>query len=116
MQAEPSRDAGSRQSSRERNRQVPLKKGRPQDLFHPQNNLSAVQDNLFLSQLPTRIVIGLVDSAAFNGHYTKNPFNFRPNGLSFLPLFLEGKQILAKPLTTSCTSARFSTCLRVQRR
>ena len=65
----------------------------------PLNNLSAVQDNLFLSQLPTRIVIGLVDSAAFNGHYAKNPFNFRPHGLSFLSLFLEGKQIPAKPLT-----------------
>ena len=58
-----------------------------------------MQDNLFLSQLLTRIVIGLVDSAAFNGHYSKNPFNFRLHGLSFLSLFLEGKQIPAKPLT-----------------
>ena len=94
----------------------PLKMVVLKTFFIPQNNLSAVQDNLFLSQLPTSIVIGLVDSAAFNGHYAKNPFNFRPNGLSFLPLFLEEKQIPAKPLTTSCTSARFSTCLRVQRR
>ena len=39
MQAEPSCDAGSRQSSGERNRRVPLKKGRPQDLFHPPEQL-----------------------------------------------------------------------------
>ena len=77
----------------------PLKRVVLKTFSIPQNNLSAVQDNLFLSQLPTRIVIGLVDSAAFNGHYAKNPFNFRPHGLSFLSLFLEGKQIPAKPLT-----------------
>lgn len=65
----------------------------------PRGNLSAVQDNLFLSQLPTRIIIGLVESATFNGAFGKNPFNFKPHGLSFLSLFLEGKQIPSKPLT-----------------
>ena len=79
--------------------EYPLKRVVLKTFSIPQNNLSAVQDNLFLSQLPTSIVIGLVDSAAFNGHYAKNPFNFRPHGLSFLSLFLEGKQIPAKPLT-----------------
>ena len=69
----------------------PLKRVVLKTFSIPQNNLSAVQDNLFLSQLPTSIVIGLVDSAAFNGHYAKNPFSFGPHGLSFLSLFLEGK-------------------------
>ena len=54
----------------------PLKRVVIKTFSIPQNNLSAVQDNLFLSQLPTRIVIGLVDSAAFNGHYSKDSFNF----------------------------------------
>ena len=58
-----------------------------------------MQDNLFLSQLPTRIIIGLVESATFNGTFDKNPFNFKHHDLSFLSLFLEGKQIPGKPLT-----------------
>jgi hypothetical protein len=33
-------------------------------------------DNLFLGQLPTRIIIGFVDSSAFNPNIKKNPYNF----------------------------------------
>lgn len=65
----------------------------------PTGNLSAVQDNLFLSQTPTRIVIGLVDSAAFNGLANRNPFHFKTRELSFLSLYLDGRQIPGKPLT-----------------
>ncbi|KAK3916679.1 hypothetical protein KUF71_006330 [Frankliniella fusca] len=33
-------------------------------------------DNLFLNSLPQRVIIGFVDNRAFNGDYTRNPFNF----------------------------------------
>ena len=42
----------------------------------PQGNLTGNQDNLFLGQLPTCVVIGYVDNDAFNGNYHRNPFNF----------------------------------------
>ncbi|KAK3910265.1 hypothetical protein KUF71_004139 [Frankliniella fusca] len=31
-------------------------------------------DNLFLNQLPQRVIIGFVDNRAFNGDYARNPF------------------------------------------
>ena len=64
----------------------------------PTGNLGAVQDNLFLSQTPNRLVIGLVDSSAFNGRATKNPFNFKTYDLSFISLYIDGKQVPSKPL------------------
>ena len=34
-------------------------------------------DNIFLSQIPKRIVLGLVDTEAYNGSYGTNPFDFK---------------------------------------
>ncbi|KAK7095801.1 hypothetical protein V1264_005166 [Littorina saxatilis] len=77
----------------------PLKRVVVKTFSIPTGNHSAVQDNLFLSQTPNRLVIGLVDSAAFNGQASRNPYHFKTQGLSFLSLYLDGKQIPGKPLT-----------------
>ena len=41
------------------------------------NALQTSKDNLFLGQLPNRIVIGLLDHKAYYGHPHHNPFNFQ---------------------------------------
>ena len=64
----------------------------------PTGNLDCSQENLFAGQLPTRLVIGCVDNDAFNGSYTKNPFNFKHYSLSQLKLYLDGQQQHIKPL------------------
>jgi len=43
----------------------------------PQNYLDLTHDKLFSGQLPTRIVVGLVNNQAFNGDLGSNPFNFK---------------------------------------
>ena len=45
---------------------------------------------LFSGQLPTRIVIGLVDNRTFNGDRERNPFNFQHFGLSEIGYYLDG--------------------------
>jgi hypothetical protein len=62
------------------------------------SNLSYSQDNIFLGQLPNRIVLGLVENTAFNGKYDKNPFEFKHMNLNFLALHLDGQQIPSTPL------------------
>ncbi|XP_071850633.1 uncharacterized protein F54H12.2-like [Apostichopus japonicus] len=37
---------------------------------------NVISDHLWLGQLPRRLILGIVKTAAFNGHYAKNPFNF----------------------------------------
>ena len=66
----------------------------------PKGMLSHHQDNLFLSQTPTRIVIGLVKASAFNGAYGLNPFNFEHFDLSYLNVTVDGKSF-SKPLVMS---------------
>ncbi len=47
-------------------------------------------DNLFLSAQPKRLVVGLVPLAAYNGDYTRNPFNFHHYGANYLCLSVDG--------------------------
>ena len=42
----------------------------------PRGNLSRNQANIFQGPLPARVVIGMVGADAYNGTYTKSPFNF----------------------------------------
>jgi len=49
-----------------------------------QENRSISKKNLFLGQLPTRIIFGVVDNDAFNGLTAKSPFNFKHNGINFV--------------------------------
>ena len=60
--------------------------------------MSVNQENLFLGQLPKRLVVGCVDNKAFNGDYSRNPFHFKHNQLAFLALYVDGQQTPAKPL------------------
>ena len=85
----------------------PLKRVVVKTFSIPTGNIGAVQDNLFLSQTPNRLVIGLVDSAAFNGQNQSNPFHFKTQGLSFLSLYLDGKQVPSKPLQPNYTTGEF---------
>ena len=43
----------------------------------PSGNMNYIQDNMFLGQLPKRLIIGCVDSDGLNWTITKNPFDFK---------------------------------------
>ena len=55
-------------------------------------------DNMYLGQLPKRVIIGFVTNKAFNGHYKFNPFNFQHFNMNFLALYVDGNQLPSKPL------------------
>ena len=65
----------------------------------PKGNMMSNQENLFLGQLPKRLVVGMLENVAFNGHRDKNPFNFQHFDVDYLALNVDGKQIPSKPLT-----------------
>ena len=62
-------------------------------------NMMSNQQNLFLGQLPKRLVIGMVENTAFNGDSAKNPFNFQHFDVDYIALNVDGKQIPSKALT-----------------
>ncbi|XP_041452656.1 uncharacterized protein F54H12.2-like [Lytechinus variegatus] len=64
----------------------------------PAGNMSVSKDNLFLGQLPNRIIVGFVDNDAYNGSYTKNPYNFKHLNLNFIGVTIDGETIPMRPL------------------
>ena len=55
-------------------------------------------NNLFLGHIPKRLVLVLVDTEAFNGTYSSNPFNFKHHSLTQVGVYVDGEQIPRKPL------------------
>jgi hypothetical protein len=73
----------------------------------PTGSFSINRDNIFLGSLPRRMVLGLVLSSAFNGDYTKNPYNFQHFNTSFLAVSIDGEQIPCKPFEPDFANGRF---------
>lgn len=65
-------------------------------------------DNLFMGQMPKRCIIGMVDSAAFNGSLKHNPYNFEHFDYNYLSLYLDSTQIPSKPLTPNFASNQYT--------
>lgn len=65
----------------------------------PAGFMDVSHEKLFSGQLPSRLVIGLVDNEAFNGALGRNPFNFQHFNLNEISVYLDGQQQHAiKPL------------------
>ena len=71
----------------------------------PAGNPSLRKDNIYNGLVPKTIIFGMVDSAAFNGAYKKNPFNFQNFTTSFLAISANGEEVPFKPLQLSYTAA-----------
>ena len=64
----------------------------------PQGAMSHTHENLFLGTLPKRLILWYIDNNAYNGEYSKNPFNAKNNAINFLAIYVDGRQVPAKPL------------------
>jgi hypothetical protein len=73
----------------------------------PSGNMNYIQDNMFLSQLPKRLIIRCVDSDALNGTITKNTFDFKHYKIHFVALNMDERQIPAKPLQSDFENAGY---------
>ena len=70
----------------------------------PAGNPSLRKDNLYNGLVPKTFVLGIVDSAAFNGDYEKNPDNFKTYTTSFIGITVNGEEVPFKPLQLSYIS------------
>jgi len=64
-----------------------------------QGSSSAVEDNLFSNNVPSRVVIGFVSSLAFNGQFTLNPFGFKNYNISSIGLSVNNISMPVRPLS-----------------
>ena len=83
----------------------PVRRVECKSFIIPAGNPSLRKDNLYNGLVPKTIIFGMVDSAAFNGAYKKNPFNFQNFTTSFLAISVNGEEVPFKPLQLSYTAA-----------
>ena len=79
----------------------------------PQGAMSHTHENLFLGTLPKRLILWCIDNDAYNGEYSKKTFNANNNAINFLAVYVDGRQVPAKPLQPNFETATFeatSTC------
>lgn len=55
-------------------------------------------NNLFQGEIPSQLIVGLVNSGAFEGDYKRSPFNFQSFDCNFLSMYIDGQSYPAKPL------------------
>ena len=83
----------------------PVRRVECKSFIIPAGNPSLRKDNLYNGLVPKTIIFGMVDSAAFNGAYKKNPFKFQNFTTSFLAISVNGEEVPFKPLQLSYTAA-----------
>ena len=59
-------------------------------------SLTANHQNVFMGQIPKRIIVGMVRSESFNGAVKTNPFYFEHNSIDFIALHVNGEQFPSK--------------------
>ena len=59
----------------------------------PQGAMSHTHENLFLGTLPKRLILWCIDNDAYNGEYSKNPFNAQNNAINFLAVYVDGRRL-----------------------
>ena len=64
----------------------------------PQGAMSHTYENLFLGTLPKRLILWCVDNNAYNSDYSKKNFHAKNNGINFLAVYVNCRQVPAKQL------------------
>ena len=62
-------------------------------------------DNIFLGQIPKRIVLRSVDTEAYNRSYRTNPFYFKHPNVTQVGVYVDGEQIPREPLFLNSDAA-----------
>ena len=72
-----------------------------------QGAMSHTHENLFLGTLPKRIILWCVDNDAYNMTFEKKTFQAKNNVINFLAIYVDGRQVPAKPLQPNFETGHF---------
>jgi hypothetical protein len=74
----------------------------------PTGTRSLSKDNLFLGELPKRIIMGLVADSAMSGNVGENPFDFKHYNLNFIAMSVSGRAIPSQPLRPNFQTGEYA--------
>jgi hypothetical protein len=90
-----------------KNALYPLHRGEIEVMSVPPNQQTISRNNLFMSKLPKKLIIGMVENQAFNGNYTKHPFEFKHFGITNLEVSIDGENVCGTPLSLDFSKNRY---------
>ena len=64
----------------------------------PRGQYSFTTDDLFQGEVPEKLTVGLVSSAAHHGSLVKNPYNFQTFNCNFIGFYVDGQSVPTQPL------------------
>ena len=88
----------------------PLKRVKLHTFTVASGSTSHVQDNLFITQTPNKVIVGLQPAETLNGSLDRNPFQFDTHGLTYFCAYVNGKLVPNKPLTPNYTAGHYIRC------
>ena len=94
----PALMVGHANTLKESNALYPYQKTQLKTFNIPAGQFSFLLDDLYQGQVPSRLVLGMVTSKAFNGDYKFNPYNAQQFGITTLGVYVNDESVPGKPL------------------
>ena len=73
----------------------------------PQGAMSHTYENLFLGTLPKRLILWCVETMPTMAITLKKTFHAKNNGINFLAVYVDGRQVPAKPLQPNFVTGHY---------
>ena len=73
----------------------------------PPNQQTISRDNIFMSRLPKKLIIGLVENDAFNGKKNLDPFKFQHYNMRQLELQIDGENVAGTPMSLDFRAQKY---------
>ena len=89
------------------NMRFPMRRVTMKHMSIPANTTSVLHDNIYTGLIPERIVLALVPDAAMSGSYTTNPYDFAPNGVNYIALYVNGELVPTRPYQPDFTNKHY---------
>ena len=64
-------------------------------------------DDLFSGNIPSRVIVGIVDTRAYSGAYNKNPYGFQHHDCNFIGFYVDGQSLPGEPLQLNYKNNQF---------
>jgi hypothetical protein len=85
----------------------PIHRGEIEVMSVPPNQQTISRDNLFMSRLPKKLIMGMVENDAFNGKKSESPFNFKHFGLKQIEVQVDGENVCGTPMQLDFSAQKY---------
>jgi hypothetical protein len=64
-------------------------------------------DDLFNGNIPSRVIVGIVDTRGYSGSYIRNPYSFEHHDCNFIGFYVDGQSLPGEPLLLNYTNNQY---------